>query len=102
MLKTWQFGLLTGLSALACALVLANMLLFTQNREQQQQVAARQQFIQQSVQLEALYQQLIKGVAELAARQGDEQLKSVLSSQGITYTRNPPAAPPALAAPPKK
>lgn len=102
MLKTWQFGLLTGLSALACALVLANMLLFTQNREQQQQVAARQQFIQQSVQLEALYQQIVKNLAELAARGNDEQLGAVLASQGITYTRNPPAAPPALAAPPKK
>lgn len=93
MLKTWQFVVLMLCSVLAAALVIANMVLFTQNRAEQQQINGRQQFIQQSLQLESLYQQLIKGVAELAARQGDEQLKSVLSSQGITFSRNPtPAA----------
>jgi ABC-type transport system involved in cytochrome bd biosynthesis fused ATPase/permease subunit len=95
MLKRWQFWLAMGASGLACVLVLANMALFTQNRAAQQAIATRQQYIQQSVQLEALYQQLVKGAAELSARNNDEQLRSVLNAQGITFSRN--QAPPAVA-----
>jgi len=97
MLKKWQFWLAMGASVLACLLVLANMVLFTQNRATQQSIVTRQQYIQQSVQLEALYQQLVKGAAELAARNKDDQLRSLLNAQGITFSFNP--APPAVAPP---
>jgi len=97
MLKKWQFWLAMSASGLACLLVVANMVLFTQNRAAQQNISARQQYLQQSVQLEALYQQLVKGAAELSARNKDEQLRSVLNAQGITFSFNP--GPPAVAPP---
>ncbi len=96
MLKRWQFWLSTLVATVALALVVTNMTLFASNRNLQQQIAARQQFIQQSVQLESIYQQLIKSLAELSTANNDEQLRTVLASQGITVTRN---AAPADAAP---
>lgn len=88
MLRKWQFWVLMAISLAAGALVIVNMVLFTHNRGQQQKATARQQFIQQSVQLEALYQQLVKGLAELAARNNDPQLTALLNAQGITFSRN--------------
>ena len=89
MLKTWQFVVLMAMAVLSAVLVVANMVLFTQNRGLQQTIAARQQFVQQTAQLEPLYQQIVKALAELASRNNDAQLAAVLNSQGITFTRNP-------------
>ena len=92
MLKRWQFWLAMGASGLACVLVLANMALFTQNRAAQQAIATRQQYIQQSVQLEALYQQLVKGAAELSARNNDCLLYTSPSPRDRTRSRMPSSA----------
>lgn len=82
-----------ALAVLSAATVAANMVLFTQNRGLQQKIAARQQFVQQTVQLEPLYQQIVKALAELASRNNDTQLADVLNSQGITFSRIPPPTP---------
>ncbi len=88
MLKKTQFLLLTGVALLSLVLVVANTVLFTQNRALQTSFGGRQQFIQQSVQLEGLYQQMVKALAELAAKNNDDQLRSLLNAQGITFTLN--------------
>jgi hypothetical protein len=43
MLRAWQYGVLTALGALALLLVVANGVLFTQNRGAQAELNARQQ-----------------------------------------------------------
>lgn len=95
MLTTWQHRLLTAIGAVSLLLVLLNGTLFLTNRSAQAQVAERQQFIQQTVQLETLYREIVKALAELALKNGDNQILQMLASQGISVTPNAPAAAPA-------
>ncbi|HTP73394.1 MAG TPA: hypothetical protein VML58_14330 [Burkholderiaceae bacterium] len=95
MLTLWQHRLLTTIGAVALLLVLLNGGLFLTNRSSQADVAARQQFIQQTVQLETLYREIVKALAELALKNGDSQILQMLASQGISVTPNAPAPAPA-------
>lgn len=98
MLKQWQFMLLTALAAVSLALAVTNIFLFTANREAQNEIATRNQYIQQSQQLEPLYQGIVRNLAEISAKTGDPQIGQLLASQGITFTVNQPQQPPAEAA----
>ena len=91
MLSRWQFGVVVSLALATLALAVANMVLFSRNRAQQTEVNNRQLYIQQTAQLEGLYQQLIRAVAELSARNSDATLGAVLSRQGITVNVTPSA-----------
>jgi ABC-type transport system involved in cytochrome bd biosynthesis fused ATPase/permease subunit len=98
MLKSWQYTLLNAIGALALLLVLFNAVLFTKNRDLQQQVNARQQYLQQTTALEGLYRDIVKALAELAVSNNDTQLLEMLASQGLNVSVNAPA--PAPASPP--
>lgn len=108
MLKKNEFRLLTVIAAATLLVALTNMFLFSQNRERQQEVSARGQFIQQSVQLEGLYREIVKALADLAVRNNDQPIRDMLATQGISVAANPlpsaaaaaaPAAVPALTPP---
>jgi hypothetical protein len=90
MLKQWQFMLLTALGLAALALAITNIVLFTGNREAQTEFANRTQYIQQSLQLEPLYQGIVRNLAEISAKTGDPQIGQLLASQGITFSVNQP------------
>jgi hypothetical protein len=92
MLNRLQFSVVMVLAAATLVLVFANMALFSRNRAQQQEINNRQLYIQQSAQLEGLYQQLIRAVAELSARNNDTALGEVLARQGITFSVTPAAS----------
>ena len=94
-----QYWIVTTLAALCLAVMLGNVALSTHNRGRQAEVAQRQQFLQQSVQLEGLYREIVRALAELGGRNNDEDVRVMLQRHGITYTVNAPAAP-AAAAPP--
>lgn len=100
MLKTWEFWTLTTAALLTAIFVGTNMLLFTSNRAVQTEVAQRQEYIQQSVQLEGLYRDIVKTLADLSVRNQDEELKNLLAAQGISVTITPTPAP--AAQPPRK
>ena len=109
MLSRLQYLLLTTLASIALVLMVASMILFTQNRAAQAEVASRAQYVQQTLQLQPLYQEMVKALADLAVRRGDEALRELLASQGMQMTQTPPAAStqaapaaPAPAAPPKE
>jgi hypothetical protein len=89
-LNQWQFRLLTALGLLSLALVVTNIVLFTGNREAQNEFSTRAQFIQQSQQIEPLYQGMVRNLAEIAAKTNDPQITQLLNAQGITFTVNPP------------
>ncbi len=91
MIEKWQFWLLVLLSAATIGLALVNGMLFVSNRSLQAAVNNRQQFVIQSIQLETLYREMIKTLADLSARNNDEQLRDLLKTHGITFTVNPPA-----------
>lgn len=85
-------------STLVLLLILANIGLVTVNRTLQDQVMTRNQFIEQSLQLEKIYQPLVRTLAELATTRKDGQIKALLTEQGIRFN----AAPAANAAPEAK
>lgn len=93
MLTPLQHKILITLALIALLLAATNAVLFSGNRSLQSEIASRGQYIQQSLQLEPLYQGLIRTLAELAAKDNDPQLRGLLSEQGISFTiTTPPAA----------
>jgi type VI protein secretion system component VasK len=81
--------LLTALAAVALLLVITNIVLYSGNRTRQAAYAARAQYIQQGLQLEPLYQALVRGIVERAASTNDGELRALLAAQGINYTLAP-------------
>ncbi len=90
MLTQSQVRLLTILSALALVLTLTDIVMFSSNQKSQNEFNNRNQYIQQSQQLEPIYQSVIRTLAELSAKSNDEQIKSLLAAQGINFTVNAP------------
>lgn len=84
MLKAWEFWTLTLVALAAAALAAADMMMFTQNRAIQAEAAGRAQYVQQSVQLEGLYREIVKALADLSVRNQDTALRDLLAAQGIT------------------
>ncbi|MDP1902019.1 MAG: hypothetical protein Q8K96_16455 [Rubrivivax sp.] len=89
-----QFSIATSAAALAAVAMGASVTLAAMNRSLQQDIGQRQQYVQQSVQLEGLYREIVRALAELGARYNDQQVRELLQRHGITYTANnaPPAA----------
>ena len=93
MLKKREYWIVTGLAAIGLVLALTNMAIYGQNRQAQAEINARAQYIQQSAQLEPLYREMVKALADLSVRNNDVQLRELLAKQGITVSANPtPAA----------
>lgn len=90
-LGRWQSWVTIGAAA-ACVLVLINIILFEINRSLQGEVNSRQQYIQQSVQLEALNREIVAAIANLAVRNKDDQLKAMLAQHGITINVGSPGS----------
>ena len=93
MVKKWQFWLLIVAATSAVVLVILNGVLFFGNRRTQADVNSRHQFVQQSIQLEGLYRDMVKSLADLSAKNNDEQLRKLLETHGITISRSPSAPP---------
>ena len=100
-MSTLQYRLASGLGCACVALVVGNVTLATLNKGLQADVSLRQQFVQQSVQLEGLYREIVRALAELGARNQDNDVKALLERHGISYQVNAPAAPTTGAAPRK-
>lgn len=77
------------MSTACLALAIASAWLARANVAMQSQVQSRQQYLQQSVQLEGLYREIVRALAELAARSDDAEVKAMLGKHGISYTVNP-------------
>lgn len=90
-----QYWIACTLGGSCVALMASNVALATLNRGAQSEVALRQQYVQQSVQLEGLYREIARALAELGARNNDTEVKAMLERHGISYNVN--AAPAATA-----
>ena len=95
----WQYRLTTVVALIAAIGAGTCMWLFGANRSAQAELAGRARYIQTSVQLEGLYRELLKALADLAVRNQDPALTQLLSSQGITVSASPVSAGAAAATP---
>lgn len=91
-LSNTQFWVLNIIAVLALVLVAGNISLFLSNRAAQSEVNARQQYINDSIKLSRLSNQLIQSLANLSAQTGDGQIKELLAAHGIQFNVNSPAA----------
>jgi hypothetical protein len=85
-------GVLTALAVLMIVLVLVNILMSLGNQSLRAEVSERQQFLTQSIQLEGLHREIITVLATVALKTNNDQLKSLLASQGINFGQPPPPA----------
>ena len=100
MLYKSQFWILTILAIVAAVFSIANMGLYQSNRSMQIDVSGRQQYIQQSIQLQVLYTEMVRALADIAVRTRDGDLAALLKSQGISLPGTSPAQAPATPADP--
>ena len=91
MLKRSQFLALLSIAGIAAVLVVTNMVMFVTNRSAQGEVQGRAQFIQQTAQIEVLYREIVKALADLSVKNQDTQLRDLLAAHGISVTVNRPA-----------
>jgi hypothetical protein len=89
-LSPQQFRILTGSAVLALLLVTANVGLSLNNREAQLEVNNRQQFINQTVQLSRLNNEIVQALVNLSVQTGDEGIRDLLAAQGITFSVDAP------------
>lgn len=89
-LNNLQYLLLMALGVVALLLVGVNIATAFANQGLRTEVAQRQQYINQSVQLARFNNQLVQGLATLSAQTGDAQLKAVLNEHGVDFTVKPP------------
>jgi len=102
LLARWQFWITTVVALVVAIAAGYDMVLFGQNRATQADLAQRGQYIQQSLQLEGLYREIVRALADLSVRNQDKALGDLLGTQGIMVNAAPPAAPAAPAADGKK
>ena len=80
---------LTALALVSGVLMVTTIVLISGTREAQNEFSTRAQYIQQSQQLEPLYQSIVRSLAEISAKTNDAQITRLLTAQGITFTVNP-------------
>jgi hypothetical protein len=95
-LRTIGFWTATGLASLAVVLVIVDGWLVTSNATIRTEVATRQQFINQSVQLSRLNQELVNELGGFALK-NNAAIRQILAESGITVVGQAPA--PGQAAP---
>jgi len=92
----WVYRIVLALSGITFVLVVVYLFLVQQNRSVQAEVNQRQQFINQSIQLNRINDALIRALAAVAVNDKDDKLRDLLAQNGITIdakTGAPVAAP---------
>ena len=93
--SVWIVWLLSALVGLAGILVVINIFVFLGNRSIQTEVNQRQQFINETIRLNQLNNQMIQSLVSQAAQSDDQQIRNMLAANGVTFVINQPAEPPA-------
>ena len=89
--ETW----VTIVGVIVLVLVGVDIALLERNRGVQAELSGRQQFLQQTQQLETLHRELVSAIANLAARDNDDALRAILIDHGIppSAASRPPGRP---------
>lgn len=84
-ISSTQALFLTILGAIALLLVLANIGLSLNNQQAQAEVNSRQQYINQTVEISRLNNQIVQALANLSVQNNDASIRNLLESQGISF-----------------
>ena len=97
MLARWQFWVTTVVALLVALTAAYSMMLFSQNRNTQAELTRRARYVQESIQLEGLYREMVKALADLSVRNQDKAITDLLGTQGITVNASAETPAPAAA-----
>ena len=86
------FTISAALAVLAFCLVIV---VFVSNEVLRQQVAERQDEINQGLALSAIYSRLVISLEIVAARDNDDRIRNLLAQRGVSFDLKPPAKEPA-------
>ena len=89
---SWLARLITAGAALAQVCIVAAVVLSLFDRGLRQDVAERQQTISQALAVSQLNTRLVTALATVAARDNDEQLRTLLARNGVTISAAGPGA----------
>lgn len=81
-----KFWPLTIIAVIVFILVQFNIILSMSNNSLREKVVLRQEQINKGIQLSRLNTQLIQGLALTASQTGDQDIKRILSEQGINFS----------------
>ena len=79
----WLYRIVLALSGITLVLVVVYLVLVEQNRSVQAVVNQRQQFINQSIQLNRINDALVRAIAATAVSAKDDKLRDLLAQNGI-------------------
>ncbi|HTS94168.1 MAG TPA: hypothetical protein VMG55_19305 [Stellaceae bacterium] len=85
----------TALASLALLMVLVNSWLILSNQSIRSDVGVRQQYINESIQLSRVNQELINALANAVGRNNNAAIRDLLAQSGITVTVTQQGQPPA-------
>ncbi len=98
-LSAAKFWLLTLMGLAALVLVTVNVVMTSGNQGLRQQANERQQYINQSIGLGRLHNQLVQALARLSVQEQDRALLEMLASHGINVSVRQPQQTDAASAP---
>lgn len=90
-MNSTQYWTLMVMAVASLVLVVTNIVILNGNRDLRAQASERNLYIQQSLQLEGIYQPLLRTLAELSVQHNDVPLRELLASQGINVQVTAPA-----------
>jgi len=93
--QSTAFVIATALASLALLMVLVNSWLVLANQSIRSEVEVRQQYINQSIQLSRVNQELINALAGAVARNNNAAIRDLLAQNGITVNVTQQAPSPA-------
>ncbi len=88
-----QYQLACALGGACVVLMVGNGLLAAGNTGLHGEVNVRQQSVQQSVHLEIRYNDIVRSLVELSARNHDREVRTLLAVHGINVEEKPAATP---------
>jgi hypothetical protein len=97
----WIYRIVLALSGITLVLVVVYLILVQENRSVQAEVNQRQQFINQSIQLNRVNDALIRALAATVVSDKDDKLRDLLAQNGITINAKTGAPVPASEPPAK-
>lgn len=92
-LKSAEFWILNCLAVLAVVGAITNGFLQFSNYGLKDDIRRNRMVIEKSQKLSRINNQLIQALANISAKTGDESIRSLLFSQGISFTVNPSPLP---------
>jgi len=86
---SWRKQLLTVLPILSLVLLLIGIVLQQSNKSLNKKFRERQRFIESSIRLSQVNNQLITWLAQLASAGSDLEIRALLNANGITFNYKP-------------